>query len=98
MILGLCKMPYGPGDSSFPFQGFTRTQFSLRVRFSITIKRAQRRCSKEAVGSDLTNIVISHGQHYVGLYRVTHPDQLTIRSPPFSDGKTRNFVYPEALV
>ena len=96
-LLALPKMPCGPGDSSFPVQGFTRTQFPNRVCFCITLNKAQGQSFSGAVGLDLIEPVFTHGQLYVGLSRVTHPENLMICIPEENQGKTQNLVYPEVL-
>ena len=96
-MLALPKMPCGPGDSSFPIQGFTRTQFPIRVCFCITLNKAQGQSFSGSVGLDLIDPVFTHGQLYVGLSRVTHPENLLICLPEKDQVITPNVVYPEVL-
>lgn len=52
-LFALPKMPCSPGDKNFPIQGFTGTQFLVRVYFSVTINTAQEQSFYGTVGLDL---------------------------------------------
>ena len=94
--LALPRMPCGPGDDSFPIQGFTRTQFPVRVCFGVTTNKAQGQSFGGSLGLDLRDEVFSHGQLYVALSRTTHPANLTVLLRA-RDSRTKNVVYLEAL-
>lgn len=85
------KMPLKP--SNLPFE-FKRLQFPIKLSFAMTINKSQGQSFK-SVGLELTNPVFAHGQLYVGASRVGSPNNLFVLAP---DKKTKNIVYPEALV
>ena len=63
-------------------------QFPVRLSFAMTINKAQGQTFKQ-VGVSLDPGVITHGQLYVALSRVTDPLNLRI----FPGGPTRNIVF-----
>lgn len=97
MILTLPKKPCGPDCSNFPIQGFSRTQFPVRVCLVITISKAQGQPFSEGVELDLSDTVFSHGNLYVGLSREIHPDKLSVCLAPDLDSQTKDVVCTEAL-
>ena len=98
----LPRMPCGPGDNDFPVPGFQRLQFPVRPCFAITTNKAQGQSFSGHVGLDLRSDCFTHGQLYVAMSRVTHPNNLTIITKLLDEdeefeGKVRNIVYPEVL-
>lgn len=88
-------MQRGPGDSSFPFHRFTKTQLSLRVYFPVTENKAQEQLFSIAGWLDLTDTVFSQDQLHVGRSRDMHPDKLKVCLPPDLLRQTKHVVYPE---
>lgn len=84
------RIPMRPQELPFEFE---RLQFPVKLSFAMTINKSQGQ-SLKVVGLNLSKPVFSHGQLYVGLSRVGHPDGLFILAP---DKKTKNIVYSEAL-
>ena len=84
------RIPIKPSDLPFEFK---RLQFPVRLSFAMTINKAQGQSLKIA-GLNLTTPCFSNGQLYVGCSRVGSPSNLFVLGP---EGKTQNFVYPEAL-
>ncbi|GFV41645.1 ATP-dependent DNA helicase PIF6 [Trichonephila clavipes] len=87
----LPRIPMIPTDMPFEFK---RLQFPVRLAFAITINKAQGQ-SLQLCGLYLENPCFSHGQLYVACSRVGKPSDLFVYAP---DGKTRNIVYPTALI
>ena len=85
------RIPLLPSDTTLPFT-FRRLQFPIQPCFSMTINKAQGQTFRQ-VGVDLSTSCFTHGMLYVALSRVGSQNQLTV----FSDCKTRNVVYKEAL-
>lgn len=96
-ILALAEMPRGPCDSSFPIQGCTKTQFSLRVGFARTINKARGYLISGAIGLELIDTVFSLGLLHAGLSRVAYPSKLKEYPPPNLNSQAKNVVYPGAL-
>ncbi|GFW58168.1 ATP-dependent DNA helicase [Trichonephila clavipes] len=87
----LPRIPMIPTDMPFEFK---RLQFPVRLAFAMTINKAQGQ-SLQVCGLNLENPCFSHGQLYVACSRVGKPSDLFVYAP---DGKTRNIVYPTALI
>lgn len=85
------RIPLIPTDLIFEFK---RLQFPIKLAYAITINKSQGQ-SLKTVGIDLSVPCFSHGQLYVACSRVGTPSNLFILAP---EGKTRNVVYPQALV
>ena len=85
------RIPLAPSDHPIPFK---RLQFPLRVCFAMTINKSQGQSLKVA-GVLLESPCFSHGQLYVACSRVGQKESLFIYAP---DGKTKNIVYPAALL
>jgi len=85
-----------PYDSSIPFK-FQRRQFPISLCFAITIKKSQGQTLSK-VRLYLPRLVFTHGQLYVGIFRVTTKKGLKILILD-EDGKvsntTTNVVYKE---
>ena len=65
-----------------------RRQFPIQLAFAMTINKSQGQTFEE-VGLFLERDVFSHGQLYVALSRVKHPNQLTVKAPSL---KIKNIV------
>jgi ATP-dependent exoDNAse (exonuclease V) alpha subunit len=63
----------------------------------MTINKAQGQ-SLDRVGVDLRLPVLTYGQLYVALSRVTDVDKLDVLLPEQSDTRVENIVYPEVLL
>ena len=74
----------------------TRKQFPVRLCFAMTINKSQGQ-SFHTVGLDLRAPVISHGQLYVGISRISFVAGLGILLHANSQDWTRNVVFPEVL-
>ena len=75
--------------------GFKRTQFPLRLAFSMTINKAQGR-TFNYVGLELYNrSVFTHGQLYVALSRIRDPRNLVVHCPSHTikNNKTKETIY-----
>ena len=79
---------------------FTRVQFSLRLAYSLTINKSQRR-TLSRVGLDLRNGIFAHGQLYVALSRIKNRHSIMCLVPPsyISNGVPHapNVVYPSFI-
>ena len=84
------RIPLVPNGDDLPVE-WKRLQFPVKLSYAMTINRSQGQ-SLENVGLNLDTPVFSHGQLYVGCSRVGNPKNLT------PGGKTKNVVYPEALI
>ncbi|XP_071727903.1 uncharacterized protein [Rutidosis leptorrhynchoides] len=86
-------------QSKWPFV-LQRIQFPVKPCYAMTINKSQGQ-SLELVGLYLPKPVFSHGQLYVAMSRVTHPDGLKIvMVNELYDGlqnHTRNVVYKETF-
>ena len=82
------RIPFIP--ENFPIE-MKRTQFPVRLSFSMSINKAQGQ-TLERVGLYLDEPCFSHGQLYVGCSRVGIENRLKILCP---DSKTKNVVYQE---
>ncbi|XP_008178848.1 uncharacterized protein LOC103308021 [Acyrthosiphon pisum] len=87
----LPRIPMVPTDLPFTFK---RLQYPVRIAFAMTINIAQGQ-SLQVCGLNLENPCFSHGQLYVACSRVGRPADLFVYAP---DGKTKNIVYPKALL
>ena len=87
-------------DGTFPFR-WSRWQFPVKVAFAQTINKSQGQTVKR-VGVRLQEPVFSHGQLYVAVSRVGHPENIRLAIPRHPWGETyefvtRNIVYQEVL-
>lgn len=62
------------------------------------MKRPQEQSFCEVVEPDFTDKIFWHDQLYMGLSRVTPPDNLKIGLPLSAEGLARNVVFSEAVV
>jgi len=86
----LTRLPLQPADKSDPSTRFTRTQFPLRLAYSLTINKAQGQTLKKVrnfcrslkfshqVALILRNAPFAHGQLYVALSRVSSFDGIRV--------------------
>lgn len=92
----LPRVPITPSDVDGV--SFRRVQFPVIPAFAMTINKSQGQ-TLTAVGLYLNDSVFSHGQLYVALSRVTHPENIHVLID--SDGnpatKTKNIVYHEVF-
>ena len=103
----LPRICFQPEDKNIPVE-FQRRQFLVRPCFAITSNKSQGQTA-EKVGVYLKNDMFGHGQLYVALSRVGHPDRIKIFKPvaEVKDKKEqgpsnahlfmRNVVYKETL-
>ncbi len=94
-----------PSDSQLPIK-FWRRQFPVALCFAMTINKSQGQ-TLQKVGLFLPKPVFGHGQLYVALSRVTHPDNIKLLIETTSQhgvmkelGEgvyTKNVVYTEIL-
>jgi hypothetical protein len=92
------RLTITPSQTGLPFD-LSRRQFPVRSAFAMTINKAQGQ-TLSYVGLFLANHVFTHGQLYVGLSRVTSPDNLVIYVEPEdrlspNSVKVQNVVYHE---
>ncbi|KAL3516946.1 hypothetical protein ACH5RR_023848 [Cinchona calisaya] len=98
----LPKIPLQTSDSEKYGIPFKRTQFPVRLRFAMTINKAQGQ-TLDYVGIYLREPAFSHGQLYVALSRARTASAIKVLIVPgtFTDVadeyKTRNVVYHEIL-
>lgn len=81
--LCLPRMPYEPGDDSFPGQVFLRTKFPARVCFGITTNKTRGQYFGEALRIDLQYHEFSHGQLYVDRSKATRSKNIHFLCPTF---------------
>ena len=74
----------------------------IRARVSNGLKQQRNTASKrirrepfKAVGLDLSSVCFAHGMFYVAVSRLGSSAKLSILAP---NNRTRNVVYPEALL
>ena len=87
-----------PSDGDFPF-AWQRRQFPVRQAFAMTINKSQGQEFKQ-LGIYLPENVFTHGQLYVALSRVGHPDRVRVAAISAEGdpaNSTRNVVYREAF-
>jgi len=97
----LSRIPSQPSKSDkFPIRS-KRTQFSIRLYFTMTINKAQGQ-TLERVGIYLPQPNFSHGKLYVALSRAKTVNCVKILIKPTSnetnDSCTKNIVHKEILV
>ncbi|KAG1562125.1 hypothetical protein G6F49_001188 [Rhizopus delemar] len=86
-------------ENEYPFT-LTRNQFPVRPSFAMTINKSQGQ-SLKIVGADLRLPVLTHGQLYVALSRVTSVSGLSVllvQKNDVNSTKTENIVYLEILL
>ena len=77
---------------------FTRRQFPIKVCFIMIINKSQGQ-SVKFVGLDLRTPVLTHGQFYVAVSRVTSVSNIkAIWNEKNREAKSKNVVYKEALI
>ena len=84
------RIPLLAQDLPFPFK---RTQFPVRLAFSMTINKSQGQ-SLKVMGADLDTSCFSHGQLYVACSRVGSRSSSYVYVP---GGTTKNVVYTQVL-
>lgn len=84
-ILVLPNIPCGPGDSTFPVQGFSRAQISVSLCFAITVNQAPGQSFSGVVELNECDTVFSPGQLYVGASGAMNHSQLKVCDPSKSD-------------
>ena len=97
------RIPFQPEDKNIPVE-FQRKQFPIRPCFSMTPYKSQGQTAQK-VGLYLKEDLFGHGQLYVALSRVGHPDRVKIYKPVPQDIKNptdanlfmKNVVYREIL-
>ena len=104
-ILSLPRIPMTSTQSNFPFT-LKRTQFPIKLAFTVTFNRAQSQTVPGDCGMLLPKSVWTHGQIYVGFSRCGNPrnihvwaDQDEFEDFPTAEGKSyvANIVYKEVL-
>ena len=93
------RIVFLPQDKSLPFE-FERRQFPVRPCMNLTSNKGQGQ-SYNVAGINLTQEFFGHGQLYVAMSRVTHPDGLKIFKPKSvkhgEENYMTNVVYQEIL-
>ncbi|XP_071943821.1 uncharacterized protein [Antedon mediterranea] len=90
------RFKLSPDDPTLPFV-LTRKQFPIRVCFSITSNKSQGQ-TLNRIGIFLDQQFFTHGQLYVSLSRVGHPDNIKIYNPhAVIRNQVSNIVYKEVL-
>jgi ATP-dependent DNA helicase PIF1 len=84
------RIPIIADDIPFPFK---RTQFPVRLAFSMSINKSQGQ-SMTVMGCDLVTPCFSHGQLYVACSRVGSRSNSYCHAPT---GFTKNVVYTQVL-
>ena len=104
-ILSLPRIPMTSTQSNLPFT-LKRTQFPIKLAFTVTFNRAQSQTVPGDCGMLLPKSVWTHGQIYVGFSRCGNPrnihvwaDQDEFEDFPTVEGKSyvANIVYKEVL-
>jgi len=94
----ITRLSLSPSDVKIPFK-FQRRQFPISVSFAMTINRSQGQ-SLKSVGIYLSSPVLSHGELYVAILRVTSKQGLKILIVD-GDGEntntTSNVIYHEVI-
>ena len=86
-----------PTEDQVAFK-FTRKQFPVRLCFVMTINKSQGQSVKH-VGLDLRSPVLTHGQFYVAVSRVTSRGNMkVIWNEKVAEASTKNIVYSEVLL
>jgi ATP-dependent DNA helicase PIF1 len=83
-------------EGEIPFI-LTQKQFPIQLYFAMTINKSQGQ-SFSQVGVDLRRSLLTHGQLYVALSRVTNVDQLSVVFDKDKPKTVKNVVYPEVLI
>ena len=102
-VIFVPRVPARLDDEFWPWPWYRR-QFPVRVAYAMTINKAQGQ-TLERCGLQLLTPCFSHGQLYVGMSRVGHPDNLQIMIPEDAieddvlgaENITANVVYEEVL-
>lgn len=92
----LTRLPCEPGGEYFPFPGFKRTQFSVRVCFANTTYEAQCQPFGDAIGVDLNHVCFTHVHHYAAMSRTTHPSNIYVCKKR-DDNTTTSGVYETVI-
>ena len=96
----LPRIPLSPSSTAELLFDFRRTQFNLRLAFSMTINKAQVQTLKY-VGLCRTEPVFTHGQIILALSRVMDGANLRMIVPnteeACKEGKIKNVVYSEVF-
>ena len=79
-IIHIPRIVFQPDDKNIPVE-FQRRQFPIRQSFAVTSNGCQGFTSKMN-GLYLKNDLFAHGQLYVALSRVGHPNRIKVFKPP----------------
>ena len=85
------RIPIIPSDIPFEFK---RLQFPIKLSYAMTINKAQGQPLR-ITGLELTSPCFSHGQLYVGCFRVCSPQNLLVLA---TDDKRKKCRVPRSFV